>query len=92
MQAHHVIPHGFDDDRYSKLVGQAKREFLEQAEPPFVLDTSTKSIIRQVLGSGQFPELLSKDESTWYLGPADAVTPAFIDALQSASRAVVTRK
>lgn len=92
MQVHHVISHGFDDAQYSKLAGQAKSEFREPAAPPFVLDPPIKSAIREVLDSGKFPELLSSDESTWYLGPADAVMPAFIDALRKASRERPRRK
>lgn len=85
MYVHRVIPDGFDDDSYPKLAGQVKSKFLP-AEP-FTLDQPTKALIRDTLGSGQFPALLSRDDSAWRLAPADAVTPAFIEALKEASHA-----
>lgn len=84
MYVHRVIPDGFDDRSYPKFVGQAKSKLLP-AEP-FVLDPPTKALIRETLGSGQFPALLSRDDSAWRLAPADAVTPAFIEALKEASQ------
>jgi hypothetical protein len=86
MQVHHVIPNGFAAKDYSKLVGQTKRKLRRPLEPPFKLDDSTKTLIRKTLSSRDFPELLSLDEAIWHLGPADKVTPAFIDALKKASR------
>ncbi|GAA0719213.1 phospholipase D family protein [Dokdonella soli] len=84
---HHVVSNGFDTDDYPKLAGQASPKFLKCPAPPFTLDPSTKALIRSTLGSCGFPELLSFDDSLWRLGPADAVTHAFIDALKNANRA-----
>lgn len=83
--AHHVVLDGFDTDDYPKLAGEAKAKFLKRPAPPFALDPPTKALVRKILGSGQFPELLSLDDSIWQLGPADAVTPAFLIALKKAS-------
>lgn len=88
---HHVVSRGFDTDDYPKLVGEAKPSFLKRPAPPFALDQATKALIRKTLALGQYPELLSLDDSLWRLAPADAVTPAFIKALRKASRADAKR-
>lgn len=84
MYAHHVIPRGFVDDNYTKLVGEAKH--LKCPPVPFELDSSTKHLIRDMLGSGDFPELLSLDETPWHLSPADAVTPRFLALLSDLAK------
>lgn len=84
MHVHYVVSHGFVDDTYTKLVGQA--EHLKRGAPPFQLDKATKQLIRVMLSSGDFPELLSLNEDVWHLGPADAVTPRFLELLRSLAK------
>lgn len=80
MHVHHVIPHGAVDDTYTKLVGQAND--LKAGKPPFPLTPVTKEVIRNAIGSGKFPELLSVDDSAWKLGPADARTEKFLQFIR----------
>ncbi|MDD2898404.1 MAG: phospholipase D-like domain-containing protein [Desulfuromonadaceae bacterium] len=84
MRAHYVIPHGVVDEDYTKLVCQAKN--LEPGSAPFRLDPTTKELIRNALYSGQFPELLSLDDSVWHLTPADAVTQNFLQHIRQQRR------
>ena len=84
LYVHHVVSDGIKSDDYPKLVGEAKSRFLRRPLPPFELDEPTKRLIRKTLSSGSFPELLLLNDSLWHLGPADAVTPAFISALKDA--------
>lgn len=83
MRVHHVVPHGIVDDEYTKLVGEAKN--LKPGNIPFRLDPTTKGIIRDALSSGQFPELLSLDDSVWKVAP-DAVTQKFLQYLRQAQQ------
>lgn len=81
MHVHHVIPHGVVDDTYTKLVGQAKN--LKAGKPPFHLDSMTKELIRNALSSGNFPALLSLDDSPWKLSPSDAITRKFLEFVRN---------
>src|SRR5690606_36457241 len=87
---HHVISGGSKDRKYPKLAGEAVSKFRKRGLPPFLLDKRTKKLIRTLLQekpkTHRFPELLRTGKRPWRLGPADKVTPAFIDALRSASK------
>lgn len=88
LYVHDVVPDAFvvsdalGSNEYPKLAGEAAAEFLKRPEEPFELDPATKAAIREVLASGEFPVLLSKDEKPWSLKPADATTPAFLAAVK----------
>lgn len=84
MPVHHVVPNGFHDDTYTKLVGQAKH--LSSPPEPFDLDKQTKIAIRAALGSGKFPALLSLNDDEWRLAPADKIVPEFLDHVRSLIR------
>lgn len=86
LYVHHVVSGGYKTDDYPKLAGEAKAKFLRRPAPPFALDKSTKGLIRKTLASRRFPEMLSLDNAIWPLGPADAVTPKFIQALRTGYR------
>jgi len=83
MYAHHVVPNGVNNKDHPKLVGETK--VLRRPSPPFILDPSTKTRIRRMLASRDFPSLLLVADLLWPLGPADEVTPQFIDALRKAA-------
>jgi len=81
MQVHCVIEDAVrGDEPYTKFVGQAND--LKTGTPPFKLDNNAKQIIRDALESGEFFELISSDDSTWRLKPADKVTPRFLKYIQ----------
>ncbi|OIR01266.1 hypothetical protein GALL_167380 [mine drainage metagenome] len=81
MPVHHVVPNGFCDDTYTKLVGKEKN--LTPLADPFRLDKTTKKAIRAALCSGKFPALVSRNADVWRLTPADKVVPKFLDHVRS---------
>lgn len=88
MQVHYVVPHGFKDERdgYTKLVAEANPDVLRRSAPPFRLGKPMEGLIRDLLASQRFPELLSLDDETWRLAPADRVTDRFISRLRELSQ------
>jgi len=85
LHVHHVIPNGVKDTVYTKLLGQANDLLCPPL--PFILDKPTKDLIREVLASGEFPELLYLDNGeTWRFELADTVVPRFLEHLKKVAK------
>lgn len=80
MFVHTVIPNGIQDDTYTKLVATVCGAPIPL--DPFALTQPVKARIRDCLESKSFPTLLSTDDETWLLKPADAAVQAFLGCAQ----------
>lgn len=69
------------DAPYTKVAGQIGKN--PRGSEPFCLDKPTRMIIKEVLLSKKYPELLFTDPEKWKLKPADKVTPDFIKTIQA---------
>lgn len=62
LHAHHVVPRGAEHPNYTKLIGEAKSEWLTPVRPPFRLGLKTQQIIRDTLNLEKFKKLRDDEQ------------------------------